>query len=134
MWLLQKVAYHHSVCLIHFIITLKDLRAALEYEIYRQLQMAPPLDEGPHFGIAYHYRNAPALSAADRGSGDGVGGGDAAGDELLQLLGLDPLTANSAAATELLLANFCSSMQQMGDEKDAFLRTEDAGDQVRRFI
>ena len=71
-------------------------------------------------------RPTPLITNYDHsgGGGGGVGGvgggGDAAGEELLQLLGLDPLTANSAAATELLLANFCSSMQ-MGNENDAFL-------------
>ena len=113
----------------------QDLRAALEYEIYRQLHLGPPVED-THFITSRPMERvaapaAPRTAPAGGGCGVDIGGGGG-GEDLLQLLGLDPSAVNSAAATELLLANFCSSMQ-IGNENDAFLdpqRREDEG--VRR--
>jgi len=98
----------------------KDLRVALEYEIYRQLHLGPPVEESSNF-ITHRSKERVAAPSSSRPPLSGGGGGDQnGGGELLQLLGLDPSSVSSAAATELLLANFCSSMQ-MGNEADAFL-------------
>ena len=100
----------------------------MELEIFRQLQVAPPLES---LDPTANRTGAPLRPATNVGDAGGVvsggGGEEATNEELLQLLGLEALSTDSATATELLLANFCSSMQN-GDENDAFL--ERRNDQV----
>ena len=102
----------------------------MELEIFRQLQVAPPLESLDPTANRTGVPLRPATNVGDAGGvvgGGGGGGEEAANEELLQLLGLEALSTDSATATELLLANFCSSMQT-GDENDAFLERRD--DQV----